>query len=449
MRNKLLLLSFLLFSIIGNIKAQEIKRLTIDEAVSLALKNSNEAKIADAKVSSAENQLNVTKNMQYPDIDISGQYRYLTNADVELKIPVSSSDEGNGGENGNAPQPEVNQLLLGQANVSMPLFSGFKLKNTIKAGKNSLKAATYSAKNDKENIALQTIQDYLSLYKARKTIELVKENLKSAEQRVKDFTAMEKNGLLARNDLLKAKLQQSNIEITLEEAKKNERILNYKLATMLKLPENSKIETVDTDFGLTPKTIPTKTAGKSSESNRNDLQALKFQEEAAKNQIAVVKGNYYPSLALVGGYIALDLKNAITLKNAMNIGVGVSYNLANLFKTKSNVKLAKSKVQELDYTIDMLSDKIKVQTENAQQEYELALKKYHVYTLSEEQATENYRIVKDKYDNGLSDTNDLLEADVQQLQAKIDLAYAQANITQKYYELLTAKGTLTNQFNQQ
>ncbi len=33
---------------------------------------------------------------------------------------------------------------------------------------------------------------------------------------------------------------------------------------------------------------------------------------------------------------------------------------------------------------------------------------------------ENYRIVKNKYDNGLSDTNDLLEADLEQLQSKID-----------------------------
>ncbi|MEH6407069.1 MAG: TolC family protein, partial [Leeuwenhoekiella sp.] len=65
---------------------------------------------------------------------------------------------------------------------------------------------------------------------------------------------------------------------------------------------------------------------------------------------------------------------------------------------------------------------------------------------SEEQAAENYRIVKDKYDNGLVDTNDLLEADVQQLQAKINLTYAKADITQKYYELLTAKGQLTEQF---
>ncbi|MCB0467736.1 MAG: TolC family protein, partial [Aequorivita sp.] len=258
---------------------------------------------------------------------------------------------------------------------------------------------------------------------------------------VKDFSNMEENGLLARNDLLKAKLQQATIEISLEESKKNERILNYTLSVLLKLPENTIVETVNTDFGKTTGII-------SSEISRNDLQALEFQKEAAKDQIKVAKSNYYPSLALVGGYMALDLDNLVTVTNAMNIGVGVSYNLSNLFKTKSDVKLAKSKVQELEYTTNMTLDKIKVQVENAKQEYRLSQKKFEVYTQSEEQATENYRIVKDKYDNGLIDTNDLLEADVQQLQAKIDLAYAKANITQKYYELLTAEGVLTDQFTQ-
>jgi outer membrane protein TolC len=65
------------------------------------------------------------------------------------------------------------------------------------------------------------------------------------------------------------------------------------------------------------------------------------------------------------------------------------------------------------------------------------------------QATVNYRIVKDKYDNGLADTNDLLEADVEQLQTKLNLTYAKADISQKYYELLTADGQLTSAFNQQ
>ncbi|MEZ4882799.1 MAG: TolC family protein [Flavobacteriaceae bacterium] len=433
MRIKFLLLAVLISG--AHMKAQETQRLTLEEAVNLALAKSDASKIADAKVNSTESQLNVTKNLQYPDVDISGQYRYLTGADVKLKTQ-SSDSTGQG-----TAQPDVKNLFLGQANISMPIFSGFKLKNTIKAGKNQLRAAQYSAKNDKEQLAMQTIQDYLNLYKAAKTIELVQENLKSAQQRVKDFSNMEENGLLARNDLLKAKLQQATIEISLEEAKKNERILNYTLSVLLKLPENTIVETVNTDFGKTTGII-------SSEISRNDLQALEFQNEAAKDQIKVAKSNYYPSLALVGGYMALDLDNLVTVTNAMNIGVGVSYNLSNLFKTKSDVKLAKSKVQELEYTTNMTLDKIKVQVENAKQEYRLSQKKFEVYTQSEEQATENYRIVKDKYDNGLIDTNDLLEADVQQLQAKIDLAYAKANITQKYYELLTAEGVLTDQFTQ-
>ena len=55
--------------------------------------------------------------------------------------------------------------------------------------------------------------------------------------------------------------------------------------------------------------------------------------------------------------------------------------------------------------------------------------------------------MKDKYDNGLSNTNDLLEADVDQLSAKINLANAKANVALKYYELLNTTGQLLESFN--
>ncbi len=429
----------LCFVSISSLNAQETKPLTIQEAVSIALKNSDASKIADTKISSAESELNISKNLQYPDVKLSGQYLYLTNADVNLKI----SPEESGSSTGNGSTPKVNQLLLGQANVTMPLFSGFKLKNTIKASDNLYKAATFSAKNDKEQLSIHVINDFLNLYKATKTIDLIQENIKSAHQRVIDFLAMEQNGLLARNDLLKAQLQESNIQLSLDEAKKNKHILNYKLATLLKLPKNTQIETLDPDFNLVSSQLEIDT----DLSSRGDLEALRYKEEASKNQIKVTKSKYLPSLALTGGYIALDLQNAITVNNAMNVGLGISYNLSDIFKAKSDIKLAKSKTQELEYTINMVSDQIKVEIENAKEDYELALKNYNVYSKSEIQALENYRIVKDKYDNGLVDTNDLLEADVDQLQAKLNVTYAKANISQKYYELLSAQGQLISSIN--
>ena len=88
-----------------------------------------------------------------------------------------------------------------------------------------------------------------------------------------------------------------------------------------------------------------------------------------------------------------------------------------------------------------------MEVQEARENYNLSLKQYKVYQEAVVQADENYRIVKDKYDNGLSDTNDLLEADVQDLQAKLNEAFSKADIAQSYYELLNASGKLTDSFN--
>lgn len=434
-RKTLLFVSLIV--VVYHVSAQNTRPLTLQDAVNLALSNADASKLADAKLTSAESDLNVTKNLQYPDVTIKGQYLYLTGADVNLKYATHSAPSEDGSTPSNT-SPNVNQLVLGQANVAMPLFSGFKLKNIVQAGENQLEAAKYTNANDKEQLAIQVISHFLDLYKATQTIALIEENLKTAQQREKDFSAMEQNGLLARNDLLKAQLQVSNIEITLAEAQKTAYILNYQLAVLLKLPEDTAFETQLPKDALLGPELPL--LGTS----RNDLQALEYHEKAAEHQIKVAESKFYPSLSLVGGYIALDAHNALTVTNAINIGVGLSYNLSDIFKAKSDVKLAKSKVQELQYTIDNYSSQIKVEIENARRTYELALKKSEVYIASELQATENYRIVKDKYDNGLMDTNDLLEADVDQLQAKINLTNSKADSLQKYYEWLTAQGQLLN-----
>jgi outer membrane protein TolC len=56
-----------------------------------------------------------------------------------------------------------------------------------------------------------------------------------------------------------------------------------------------------------------------------------------------------------------------------------------------------------------LTDYIKIQFQKQQKDYDLAIKQDLVYDEAVDQASENYRIIKEKYDNGLSDTNDLLK----------------------------------------
>ncbi|MEC4004934.1 TolC family protein [Flavobacterium sp. SUN052] len=428
--NKIALLTFLLFGIITSY-SQERKKLSLKDAVALVIANSNEAILANTKVETSKLELETLKNNQYPSAKISGQYMRLTGANVTSHL---------GGSGGGL---DVSQLMLAQATVNMPIFSGFKLKNSIAASESLYKAQTFSASHTKEELAQEVVELFASLYKSQETVKIFQENLKSSQQRTKDFSAMVDNGLLARNDLLKVQLQESNIQLSLDNAIKNVNVVNYQLATLLHLSENTIID-IDID---TVKSDMAKSQLTSTTGQRNDLEALSLQEKASESGIKIAKAGYFPSLSVSGGYIAFDLKNTLTVTNAMNFGVGLSYDIASIFKNGKEVKLAKSKSEQTKNAIAILNDRIKEDAYLAQENYNLSLKQNKVYALAVEQSDENYRIVKDKYDNSLSTTNDLLEADVQQLQSKINLALSQADIALKYYQLQFASGKLINSFN--
>ena len=127
----------------------------------------------------------------------------------------------------------------------------------------------------------------------------------------------------------------------------------------------------------------------------------------------------------------------------MNFGAGISYDISSIFKNQKNVEKAKSKSLEVENQLAILNEKITEEVQEATENYNLAIKQKSVYEKAQLQATENYRIVLDKYNNGLSNTNDLLEANVEQLQAKINYAISTSDILQKYYELQFQKGKLT------
>ncbi|QBZ98224.1 TolC family protein [Flavobacterium sangjuense] len=434
--NKLVLIALLILVFTKN-QAQEKKLLTLKEAVEMAVSNSDAASLAKAKVQTAKLELDVTKNNRYPSVKASGQYLRLSSAHVDSNFQSNSTSSEP------AKPLKVDQLLLGQVNASMPVFNGFKLKNSINESDSMYKAETFSEKHSKEQIGLEVVELFASLYKAQQMTELIEDNLKTADQRVKDFTAMEENGLIARNDLLKAQLQQSNVQLSLDNAKKNTSIANYKLITLLKLPENTL---VDIDIEAVKRDMASNQVN-SGQGERNDLKSLELKKQAAESGIKIARANYYPSLSLTGGYIAFDLNNVLTVTNAMNVGVGLSYDLSNIFKNSKNVKLAQSKTKETEIALSLMTDQIKEEVFQAQENYNLSLKQSLVYDKAVIQATENYRIVKDKYDNSLSDTNDLLEADFQQLQAKINQALSKADVAQKYYELQFASGKLTASLN--
>jgi outer membrane protein TolC len=430
----------------ATLSAQTVKNLSLNEAIELSIKNSGQLRISQAKIDEATAELREARERRLPDIKTTASYMRLNSPTVDLKLKTgANSGEGSGSSGGASSALKVDQAMFGMANLSLPLFSGFRINYGIESAKYLTEATKLDAATDREEIIQNTLNAYSNLYKAQAAVELVKENLKSAQERSRELSNLEKNGLLARNDLLKADLQTSNIELALMDAEANLNMATINMNLMIGLDETTVLQTDATGFNdmVKLKTINEWVA--TALQNRNDMAALAMREKAARTGVKAAKGEYYPSLALTGGYIAANVPNVLTLTNALNGGIGLSYNFGALWKTGAKVQQAKARVTQLQAAEGILRDGIKLQVNQAYQNYTLAVKKISVYQKAIEQAQENYKITKNKYDNNLSTTTELLDADLAQLQAMLNMANAKADASVSYNKLLQVAGLLNEQ----
>ena len=412
----------------ATVSAQNNQNLTLNEAVQASLQNSKQLKLSKAKVDEAVANYKETWDNKLPDFKVSGSFMMLTSPTISGDLTKSSK----GGF------PTVNKVSYAMANASLPLFSGLRLKYGVESAKYLETAAKLNAQN--------TINAYSNLYKAMKTVELLKENLKQQDQRVTDFTNLESNGLIARNDLLKAQLQKSNVELSLLEAESNYKIACINMDLMLGLNEETMIIPDSTGF-MSQDDAGTLTQWESTAmQNRKDFAALGYNEKAANAGIKATKGEYYPGVALTGGYIALDVPPILSVYNAFNIGVGVQYSISSLWKTGAKLDVAKARLHQVQATESIVSDQMHLQVSQAYQNYLLSNKKIDVFNKAIEQANENYRITQNKYTNNLVTTTDLRDADVAQLQAKLNYSFAKVDAVVAFKKLQQAAGILLNNY---
>ena len=438
MNHKSIYILFLVF-FLGILKtnlAQTGRLISLKEAIDLSIANSSRLKLSKAKIEEATASLREAVERQLPDASISASHLRITHPNLDIKLKSNNST----GSSTETPSPS--SATYGIANLSLPLYAGHRIKFGIESGKYLEQAARLDAENDREAVILNTIDAYNNLYKARSAVDLVRENLEGNEQRVKDFSNLEKNGIVARNELLKVQLQESNTELSLLDAENNWRLANINMNLMLGLADTTLLIANDAD--LQSNNVELRNIEEYVQhglQNRKDIAALSFRKKAAATAVKASKSGSYPSVALTGGYIAADIASLITVTNAVNVGLGVQYNIASLWKNGTTDQ-AKAREKQLAANESQLQDAVRLEVNSTYQNFLLSRKRIEVYQKAILQAEENNRIVKNKFNNSLATTTDLLDADVALLQVKLNTAFAKADALVAYNKLLQAAGLL-------
>src|SRR6478752_170226 len=441
MKNKLksLLIIFSLFSL--QMTAQEKKTLSLNEAIDLGLQNSKLLKINQAKIEEATAATKEAVEKRLPDAKASASYLRVNAVNVELKTKGNSG--GSGGTTPPVEQPKVSQALYGLMNVSLPIYTGGKIRYGIESSKFLEKATMLDAQSDKDEVIQNTIEAFANLFKAKTAVRLVQENLNEAQQRTKELTGMEKNGLLARNDLLKAQLRESNMEYNLSDAENSWQLANVNMNLMLGLPTTTELVLDTANLGKKEDNRVLDDYLNAARINRKDIEATDLRKKAAESGVKSAKGDLYPSLALTGGYIGLDIPDFLSIPAAMNVGVGVSYNIGSLWKNKAKVQQAEARVKQVTFTEALMDDNMQLDVNKSYLSLMTNRKQIEVSAKAVEQAEENYRIVKNKFDNSLATTTDLLDADIAQLQTRLSYTLSRADAFVAYHKLLQTSGLLS------
>lgn len=290
-----------------------------------------------------------------------------------------------------------------------------------KAGQIKADVLNIKTLRTKEYVQFELRKAYMMLqlaYKMKETLENAKETTLANKKVIDNYY---KNGMIQKSEVLYMDVRLSEIDSQIQLADSN--IKNASDYLYFLLNEDSK------DKVLKP-TEPLEYKGNLVENNftlntsRKDLEAYNKSLEAYDLMIKSSKAKFLPRLNAFGSWEMYDNKIAQFNANGYLVGVQLSWNVFDGLKSKSEQEKYKSERQKAQTEIEQYTKQSQLELNKAVRSVQDADSKVTFTKQAWEQSQEAYRIRKNRYDQGLEKSADLLSAET--LMSQKELEYQQA-----------------------
>jgi outer membrane protein len=184
--------------------AANAPEFTIESAVLEALTNNPTPKAARAQLDAALARIGVARASGRPTANAGASTNYQdtsggnTGANNTGTVPGTGTGTNNGGGNGGSRN---DQLSL---NVSLPIFTGGRVKNSRRQAEALARAQLASAQQTEQELAAQTILAYLSVLQNGELLEVAQSNLETSRERRRVSGVRFDAGAAARLEVLRS-----------------------------------------------------------------------------------------------------------------------------------------------------------------------------------------------------------------------------------------------------
>ena len=415
---------------------QDTAHITMNEAVELSAKNSSIVQKADLELRIAKSNRQQTDAVFLPQVSLG--YNALFSNDPlnafgfllqQQRVQASDFDPGKLNHPGNSHD------YVASVDFQLPLINVDKIY-ARKGAKLQEDVYKYRAASTRDHVQFEVKKAYTQLqfaYQARDVLSSTLQDVKGIYKSVTDFYTQ---GLLQKSDVLNAQVQVNTIEVALSKAESN--IMNASDGLRVLLGEDLSVQaaTYQTD-SLIPEHRRPSYQGFST--MRSDILAMKKAVEASKMQVKSSAMAFIPSINAFGNYQFHDNQFFGFNQNAYFVGIMFKWTVFSGNYNRGKFRSATFQHEKMQKEYDLYLNKSRTEVERnkrAISDLNLEIRKQET---SVNQAYESLRIMKNRHQEGLVSTTDLLLAQAQHSQKRLALAQSimNYNIACYYQDILT------------
>ncbi|MCW3805846.1 TolC family protein [Plebeiibacterium marinum] len=408
--------------------AQEV--WSLEKCIHHAFDNNISIKRQELNTSIQKSELQQSKLNRLPSMSVESSlgysfgYTWIQELGTNVNVDIQSMNIGVG--------------------ASVNVFNGFNQNNTIKRNNANLLAAVSQTEKLRNDIALQITGHYLQILFDKELLAVAQEQYDVTMQQVERTNKLVESGSQAKGSYLEIRSQAAKeaLNVTMQQ--------NSLALSLLNLAQLLDLEDVD-GFDVVLPEIPGVEAisldrpgsvYKAAVDIMPQIKGANHLLESSNYDVEIAKSGYYPSLSLNGSWgsraswflddpedVNRSFSDQIESNKNSYIGATLRIPVFNKFQTRNNVKSARVRVMDAQYSLEQ--QKLDLRKE-IQQAYADAMAAYNKY-LSSNEAVESYkesfRYTEQKFSVGLVNSVDYNVA-------KTDYIRAQSDLLQSKYEYI-------------
>jgi outer membrane protein TolC len=455
MFRRVLLLGSLATPVVCVGQATDTIRLSLAEAVTRALRESDEVRLAAAQVQVTEAQVTSARAAGLPTLQFTGNY---TQVERNARATVV-------GQLFNQPYSYTSNV-----NLSQPLFQGGRIFAGARAANDSRQAARFGLEETRSLMSVNIQRAYLQVLLNQQLAEIQARNVQLADDRLTLVQRLEAAGRAARYEVLRARVEKANLEPALIQARNNVDLALIELRRLLNLPASrSVVLTSELDTAAVRTLARSIAADSARPPVRAAVRAAQAAMSARHEGVRVARADFMPTISAFfrTGYVALPstpgfptrwgltspsnctaADSALRRFNCQNngwyedrsLGIQVSWPLFDGLRAKGNLDLAQAQERVARTQLEQERETVLTEQARAMAEYTRAEATYDAQRQNAEEAEEAFRIASLRFERGLGTQLEVTDAQLALLTARSNAARGTVDYYLAAAELARARG---------